>query len=74
MIHVDIQLQLPETASDEIERLLASQSCPVHTMTTLDGGVCDLCELDAMLRRPARLPEWVQRAVRGELPAKVVRG
>jgi hypothetical protein len=43
------QLTLPEPADPYVEALLAGEVCPVHVGTTLDGGVCAVCELDARL-------------------------
>jgi hypothetical protein len=43
-------LALPEPASERLERLLA-QLCPVHIGTTLDGGNCAMCEVEAALPR-----------------------
>jgi hypothetical protein len=43
------QLSLPEQVDDRLQALLASaEGCPVHAGTTLDFGVCDLCEVEAM--------------------------
>jgi hypothetical protein len=41
------QLSLPEPAPEYVEALLAGLVCPLHVGTTLDGGVCAICEVEA---------------------------
>ena len=63
------QLTLIEPADDSLEELVArQQTCAIHRGTTLDYGVCDLCELTA-----PRTPAWVRRAAEARLPYKVYR-
>ena len=59
----------PDEAGPDIEALIArQQTCAIHQGTTLDYGVCDLCELEA-----PRTPAWVRRAAEARLPCKVYR-
>jgi hypothetical protein len=61
------QLQLGESASDAMERLLAQQTCPIHVHTTLNSaGDCPMCRVDSLPASP-----WVARAQRGALSPMV---
>jgi hypothetical protein len=55
---MDMQMALPmtEEASLWIEAHIV---CPVHIFTTLDGGMCEMCELDAATNcRPIDYPPY----------------
>lgn len=71
MAAYQMALAFTEDASQDIETMLRRepQVCAIHRGTTLDFGVCDLCEVTT---RPATSP-WVTRAAEARLPYKVHR-